>query len=193
MTMVGDERIHCPGTVTAVAVMGFILGGLVVTTATWAIVRLSLHPEQMEKAATLNRGWVMVSVPAKLVLGAAWIFTGAGLLRLRSWARTAAVALLVLGIAIDVAGGGVAVTTIRRMELPPEASMPAGSRELVKTIALATAVVVLCLWLAYSIVMLVLITRPSAGEAFQRAALARAQTPQTGPPRQTPPPVPPDL
>lgn len=199
MTMVGNEHIERPGSVTAVAVMGLILAGLCVLGVAWLLVQFMSPSAAMRQSGAfddpLNRTWMMVSVPLKGLMGVAWIFAGVGLLRMRSWARTTAIALLVLEIVLDLAGGAIAVVTIRGMEFPSQAGMPPPVVGFVRTFAMIGAVGGLVLWLAYSVVMLILILLPKTAEAFRRvqAVVASRQPYEPGPPRRTPPPVPPDL
>ena len=199
MTMVGDEHIERPGSVTAVAVMGFILAGLCVLGVTWLLVQFTSPSAEMRQSGALdvplNRTWMTVSVPLKGLMGVAWIFAGVGLLRMRSWARTAAIALLVLEIVLDIAGGGVAVVTIRGMEFPSQAGMPPAAVGLVRTFTMIAAVGGAVLMLVYSVVMLILILLPKTAEAFRRvqAIVATRQPYEPGPPRRPPPPVPPQV
>lgn len=189
---VEDERMPVmrPGKVTAVAVMGFIWGGLAVLGLVWVVTRL-VSPGADKVFQTLiedpvYHAWVIVSIPVGVIQGVGWILAGVGLLRMRVWARTLTLLLLVFGLAMQVVQAGLTIRVQQQMPLPA-ASMPPGmTAEFMRTMMIAGAVVGFASWVAYFVAMLILITRRDVAEAFKEVAARedpfRSVTPPAGPP-----------
>jgi hypothetical protein len=168
-----------PASVTVIAILQIIFNSLALVGALFGVLQLAGLQLQTKESQiiledSLQRTWTFIMLPIATIVAIFWIVVCVGLLRLRQWARSTALALAVVDIVLGVAS---IVMSIYIFQFGPLAKLAREQPELVRT-AMSVGFVVGIFFavaaLAYYVVVLILLTRRKVADAF--AAAGRRQS-----------------
>jgi len=164
-----------PASITVIAILQIIfqslaLIGVLVTTAQLIGAWPESEQSRMMWDDSVFRGWSMVSVPIGAIVGTLWIVTCVGLLRVRPWARSTAIGLVVVGMVMHVAG---LIMQIYIFKAGPLAKLIEHSPRVVRlamSMAFVMAIGATVLGVGYCVLLLILLKRKVVVDAFRAAA-----------------------